>query len=217
MNFSEKDKSKLISNMTDDEKLQKLLSLISDNNTHNEITNNNVNQTHNNVNVNQTQNNVNINQTQNNNVNLLNFKDTDLSHLTLKDFYTCINDCAESVNTLVVKIHFNDEKPENMNFYTPDLKSKYIMVFENGQWMAKIGDDFIHHVYTMVENNLLEHYESTDKHPNHIHKNMKRYQKIMKDERNKNKAMECVKMSSFNYKDKVLEQKKKANDAQKYK
>ena len=190
----------LVNDIDDDEKLQKLLSLITCNNTHNEITNNNIN----------------INQTQNN-VNLLNFKDTDRSHLTPKDFYTCINDCAESVNTLVTKTHFNDKKPENMNFYTPDLKSKYVMVFENGKWMAKLGEDFIFDVYTVLENILYEHYESKDNHPNHIHRNMKRYEEIMKDERSKNKAMERVKMTSYNYKDKVLEQKKKTNDSQKCK
>ena len=51
------------------------------------------------------------------NIQLLNHTDTDYSHLTPIDYITCLNDCNKCVKTLIEKVHFNDDKPENMNIY----------------------------------------------------------------------------------------------------
>jgi hypothetical protein len=42
-----------------------------------------------------------------------------------------------SINYLIEKIHFNPEKPENMNIYISNIKNKYLMLFENGTWKMK--------------------------------------------------------------------------------
>ena len=72
-----------------------------------------------------------------NNIQLLAYKDTDITHLTNKDYETCIKKVNFCVLKLIEKIHFNPEKPENMNIYISNLKDKYIMVYEDGNWNIK--------------------------------------------------------------------------------
>ena len=57
----------------------------------------------------------------NNTVNIQNiilpYKDTDLSHLTDKDYVNSIKQVNFRVKDFIEKVHFNPEKPENMNIY----------------------------------------------------------------------------------------------------
>ena len=73
----------------------------------------------------------------NNNIKILNYKDTDLSHLTDKDYAYCIGKCNNSIKTLTELIHFNPEKPENMNVFKSNLKNDYISIIENDNWVVK--------------------------------------------------------------------------------
>jgi hypothetical protein len=52
-----------------------------------------------------------------NNINLLNYKDTDISHITDIDYRKCLEKASRCVLKLIEKVHFNPEKPENMNIY----------------------------------------------------------------------------------------------------
>jgi hypothetical protein len=71
------------------------------------------------------------------NINLLNYDDTDISHLTEKDYMFCIKKVNFCVKNLIEKIHFNPDKPENMNIYISNLKDKYLMMYEDGNWNIK--------------------------------------------------------------------------------
>jgi hypothetical protein len=71
---------------------------------------------------------------QNNNIQLLAYKDTDISHLTKKDYESCIKKVNYCVMKLIEKIHFNPEKPENMNIYISNMKDKYLMVYDGINW-----------------------------------------------------------------------------------
>ena len=46
---------------------------------------------------------------------MLNYKDTDLSHLTSIDYKAAINQVNYATLDLVKRIHFNPNKPENIN------------------------------------------------------------------------------------------------------
>ena len=59
--------------------------------------------------------NTNNNNFNNNTINILAYKDTDLSHLSDKDFEYIMKKCYKSVPTLIEKTHFNPDKPENKN------------------------------------------------------------------------------------------------------
>ena len=72
-----------------------------------------------------------------NNIQLLSYKDTDMSHLTNKDYEVAIKKVNLCVLDIIEKIHFNPEKPENMNIFISNMKDKYIMVYEDGNWNIK--------------------------------------------------------------------------------
>ena len=80
----------------------------------------------------------------NNNIKILNYKDTDLSHLTNKDYVYCIGRTNNSIKALTELIHFNKEKPENMNVFKSNLKNEYITLKEDDVWVVKkYIDDYI--------------------------------------------------------------------------
>ena len=71
------------------------------------------------------------------NINLLSYRQTDVTHLTDDDYRRCIRKVNHCVKTLIEKIHFNPLKPENMNIYISNMKDKYLMVYEDGKWILK--------------------------------------------------------------------------------
>jgi len=71
------------------------------------------------------------------NIQLLNHPDTDYSHLTPKDYISCIHDCNKCVKSLIEKVHFNANKPENMNIYLSSIKGKYLMIYKDNAWQIQ--------------------------------------------------------------------------------
>ena len=69
--------------------------------------------------------------------NILNYKDTDLSHLTAKDYERAIHQVNHAIPTIMKKIHFNPQKPENMNIYIPNIKDKYLLIFNENEWQIE--------------------------------------------------------------------------------
>lgn len=86
-----------------------------------------------------------------NNIQLLSYKDTDVSHLTNKDFEQSIKKVNSCVKDMIEKIHFNPSKPENMNIYISNMKDKYIMVYEDGTWNIKHRNNELDTLYDMKE------------------------------------------------------------------
>ena len=76
----------------------------------------------------------NIQNTNTNNIKILAYKNTDISHLTDKDFMYCLNRSNMCVPHLIKKIHFNPKKPENHNVYISNIKNKYAMVYDGNKW-----------------------------------------------------------------------------------
>ena len=89
-----------------------------------------------------------INHNHNYNVKLLNFVDTDYSHLTTKDYAKCVTDCNHCVKTLIEKVHFNTKKPENMNVYIASMKDKYIMMYKDNEWTLQNRKKIIDRMYS---------------------------------------------------------------------
>ena len=50
-----------------------------------------------------------------NNITLLSYRETDLSHLTDQDYQYCIKRVNHCVKSMIERVHFNPSKPENMN------------------------------------------------------------------------------------------------------
>ena len=117
----------------------------------------------------------NLHNIQNINLNLLNYNQTNYEYLTDKDYIKCIKDCNSCVKTLIEKVHFNKNHPENMNIYISSIKGNFIMVYRNNKWHLTNRKEQIDDLYEnnelMLENWYNEYHE---KYP-HIIKSFKKY------------------------------------------
>lgn len=112
-----------------------------------------------------------------NNVYLLNYNSTDYSHLTERDYLTCIKDCNHCIKTLIEKVHFNNEKQENMNIYISSIKGNYVMVYKDDSWQIQNKKDQVDDLYNYNEVVLENWYdEYKEKYP-HIIQSFQRYLK----------------------------------------
>ena len=108
-------------------------------------------------------------------IKLLNHADTDYSHLTPKDYIMCINECNYCVKTLIEKLHFNQDKPENMNIYISNIKGNYMMIYKDNEWQICKRKEKIDDLYEYNEIILENWYdEYKEKYP-HIIKSFQRY------------------------------------------
>ncbi len=83
----------------------------------------------------------------NNTINIIAFGKEDISHITNKEWMRIINRQYRSIEDLVVKTHFDKNKPENHNIYISNIKSKYIMVHDGKNWCIKDKRDTIDDLY----------------------------------------------------------------------
>jgi hypothetical protein len=103
---------------------------------------------------------------QNYDMKIMNFKDTDYTHLTHKDYLQCANDVNHCVKTMISKVHLNEEKPENMNVYISSLKDSYVMVYSNDQWTIMDRNEHMNDMYDKNEYELSQFLqEFGDKYP----------------------------------------------------
>lgn len=112
-----------------------------------------------------------------NNVYLLNYHNTDYSHLTERDYIKCINDCNNCIKTLIEKVHFNKEKPENMNIYISNIKGNYAMVYSENQWQIVNKKEQIDDLYDYNEVVLETWYDDYKEQYPEIIKSFQRYLK----------------------------------------
>lgn len=96
-----------------------------------------------------------------NNITLLPYRQTDMSHLTDDDYKKCIKKVNHCVKTLIEKIHFNPLKPENMNIYISNMKDKYLMIYDGANWNLANKKDEINRLYEDKEM-LLEEWLDTN-------------------------------------------------------
>jgi uncharacterized C2H2 Zn-finger protein len=86
----------------------------------------------------------------------LSYKETNISHLTDRDYRKAINNIIMCVKTLVEIVHLDPNHPENMNIYVSNLKDKYIMVYTGETWELKNRQYEINHLYDHNEMLLSE-------------------------------------------------------------
>ena len=96
-----------------------------------------------------------------NNITLLPYRETDVSHVTDDDYKRCIKKVNHCVKTLIENIHFNPEKPENMNIYISNMKDKYLMIYDGANWNLANKKDEINRLYEDKEM-LLEEWLDTN-------------------------------------------------------
>jgi len=136
-----------------------------------------------------------------NNITLLNYKDTDVSHLTDADYKKCIKKVCFCVMGLIEKVHFNPEKPENMNIYISNMKDKYLMVYDNGNWNLKNKMAEMDRLYDDKET-MIEQWIEENKDPE-MEKFFKRYLDLKKDDKTIEMINEEVKLMMYNKKNMI--------------
>jgi hypothetical protein len=90
-----------------------------------------------------------------NNINLLNYDQTDTSHLTDNDYEKCIKHVYDCVVKMIEKVHFNPEKPENMNLYISNIKSNHIMMYKDNKWLL-VNNAEVESIYADKDNLIHE-------------------------------------------------------------
>jgi len=134
------------------------------------------------------------------NVNLLKYDDTDVSHLTDTDYIKCVNKITNCVKAMIEKIHFDPEKPENMNMYIPSLKEKYIMMYKDNKWILTSNKE-LETVYGDKEY-LIESWIDKKKDDKIVQKYSK-YLKIKDKENELKNIYDEIKLMMYNNKDVV--------------
>jgi len=127
-----------------------------------------------------------------NNIKLLNYNDTDTSHLTDNDILKCLNHSNFCIPYLIEKIHFNIDKPENHNVYISNLKNNYVMMFDGNKWNLKDRDEQINNLLDdkqgIIEHKLEEWIENGKKYP----VAMKKFNRYLEKKEN-NKVLDTIK------------------------
>ena len=135
------------------------------------------------------------------NINILAYKDTDISHLTDNDYLKCLKHSNFCIPHLIEKIHFNPKKPENHNIYISNLKNNYVMIYDGHKWNIKDRDesiqDLIDEKEVFIEQKLEEWIENGKQYPD-IMKKFNRYIEKKENDKVLNKIKNEIKFILFN-------------------
>ena len=141
---------------------------------------------------------------QNNNINnfkLLGYRNTDISHLSDKDFISCISHSNFCIPHLIKKIHFDPDKPENHNIYISNIKNNYAMIYDGDKWNLSNKDDLINEILEekeiIIEEKLEEWVEKGKQYPE-IMKKFTRYLEKKENDAVLDKIKDEVKLILFN-------------------
>jgi len=159
---------------TQSKQIEKLMEKLEINNTYNTNSHNTINVT---------------------NINLLNYKDTDTSHLTNNDYKKCLEQASRCVLKLIEKVHFNPDKPENMNIYISNMKNNYMMMYKENKWNL-VKKEEMESVYNHKEDLIIEWF-NLNKDPELI-KYFERFIDLKEDKPTSDAVQEEYKLMLFN-------------------
>lgn len=98
---------------------------------------------------NQTNNQLITNIDNSNNLQIHNYGQEDLSHITDQQYKEMLQDPFNAMSKLMNAIHFNDQKPENQNLRIPNIKQPFVEVFEDGDWIVSNQYKLLCKAYTV--------------------------------------------------------------------
>ena len=135
------------------------------------------------------------------NIKILAYKNTDLSHLTDQDYLQCLNRSNMVIPNLIKKIHFNPKKPENHNIYISNIRNKYIMVYDGHKWNLSNQNETIENLIdtneVVIEQKLEEWLENGKEYPE-IMKKFNRYLEKKEKDDVINKIKNEIKLILYN-------------------
>ena len=151
--------------------------------------------------------NNNIQQNNIQNIQVLAYNKTDISHLKDKDYKKVLRRGNFCVPNLVDAIHFNPNKPENHNIYIPNMKTGYIMCWNGDSWDIRNREDVIDDIYDDKSNLLIDKVDEWEeigyKLDPIIMTKFKRFISKMDDDIVKNKVKEEIRFLLYNKRNQV--------------
>ena len=143
------------------------------------------------------------------NIQILDYNNTDYSHLTENDYMNCITNCNHCVKALIEKVHFNEKKPENMNIYISSIKGNYVMVYKNNAWQIQDKKEQVDDLYEYNEIMLDNWYqEYRQKYPQMI-QSFKKYLRNREENDVINEVKKEILLMLYNNRGLVLKNSKK--------
>ena len=138
------------------------------------------------------------------NIKILAYNQTDISHLKDKDYLKCLRHSNFCIPYLIEQIHFNPKKPENHNIYISNLKNNYVMVYDGSKWMIQDRDDSIQTLIddkeSIIEQKLEEWLENGDQYPEIMNK-FNRYLEKKENDKVLNKIKTEIRLMLYNNRD----------------
>jgi hypothetical protein len=147
-----------------------------------------------------------------NNIVILPYKETDVSHLTGRDYYKALSRCVLSIPQLISDTHFNPNKPENHNIYISNISRGNAMIWDGSKWILKNQNEVIDNLIKENEYRLEDWVsEGSKKYP----KAMEKFEKYIekRDEKGVPELIRTeIKMMLYNNKDMIQESVKSSKD-----
>ena len=150
--------------------------------------------------------NINItNNITNNNITivLLPHNKPDISYLTDADYYNILGRNLNSIPTIIEKLHFNANNPQNHNIYISNIKNKYAMLYNGSEWSLQNRDTAIHNLIIDNETRLedwLTKEDILEKYPTAM-KRFETYLSLKEKDENLAKIKEDILLLLYNKRD----------------
>lgn len=143
----------------------------------------------------------------NNNINIVNFKDTDLSMIPVKRMGIIYSRYTNCVPQCVKEAHCNEKYPQHMNIYISNVRGKYVMVYENNDWQLREREETLE---KLINDKNVQLEEWLDEHGHKYPEMMKKFKHYMTLYNNDNgslmaKIKERVKIELYNVRKLVRE------------
>ena len=142
-----------------------------------------------------------INQNIQNNIKILAYNKTDLTHLKDKDYMGFIKHANFCVPHMIKKLHFDPKKPENHNIYISNLKNNLVMTYDGKKWNIQdrneVIDDMIQDKTCILEDKVEDWIERGKDYPI-IMKKFNRYLEKKENDVVLNKIKQEIKFILFN-------------------
>ena len=160
-----------------------------------------------------TQNNTNTtnsnNTTNNITVNILPYEQTDVSHLTDRDYQIAFNRASMCVPQILEKVHFDPKQPQNHNVYISSMNNKYIKLHNGERWNLRDREETIEDLFAdaeyMLENKLETWQEEEDPKSERATKKFQIYLEVKEKAAMYNKIKQELKMLLFNNRSLITE------------
>ena len=145
-----------------------------------------------------------------NNIKILAFNKTDMSHLKDRDYLKFLSHSNFCVPHMIKKLHFDPHKPENHNIYISNIKNNYVMIYDGKKWKLEdqknVIDSMLDNSTFILEDKIEDWIKNGKKYPEIMEK-FNRYIEKKEHDEVLNKIKQEIKLILFNNRTLVLKDK----------